>query len=138
MDRLSVEDVSKLLSSIFAPWIVEMGLEPVAVRANGADFVLRENHRLVHAGGVICGQASASAADTAAILTLSALNGRFRPVTTVDLTTHFVRPLAPGDANISVTVDANGKRMAYLRVEIRPAGTDKLSVTATGTFMYLD
>ena len=138
MNRLDVDGVAEILRTVFAPWIVELGLEPVAVREDGADFVLRDNRRLVHAGGVICGQASAAAADTAAVLTLCALNGRFRPVTTVDLTTHFVRPLPPGDAALSVTVDANGKRMAYVRAEIRPAGSDKLSVSFSGAFMYLE
>ena len=34
--------------------------------------------------------------------------------------------------------EINGKRMAYLRAEIAPAGSDKLAATATGAFMYID
>lgn len=138
MNRLDIDGVAEILKTVFAPWIVAMGLKPVAVRDNGADFILSDNRDLVHAGGVICGQASASAADTAAVLTLCALNGKFKPVTTIDLTCHFVRPLPPGEANIAVTVDSNGKRMAYARVEITPAGSDRVAVTFSGAFMYLD
>ncbi|MCP1200423.1 hotdog domain-containing protein [Notoacmeibacter sp. MSK16QG-6] len=135
--RLSVAETADLLPTIFAPWITEMGLQPVAVHDNGADFRLEDNRRLVHAGGVICGQATASAADTASILTLAAHNGRFRMVTTVSFTCQFICALPPGELDIAVTIEANGKRMAYLRVDIRAAGSEKPAVGFVGSFMYL-
>jgi acyl-coenzyme A thioesterase PaaI-like protein len=91
----------------------------------------------VHVGGVICGQATASAADTASVVTLSALNGRFRICTTVDLTTHFIRPLKRGDVEMRVEVLQNGKRMAYTRVEMRAKGDSRVAVSATSAFAYL-
>jgi acyl-coenzyme A thioesterase PaaI-like protein len=92
----------------------------------------------VHVGGVICGQATASAADTCSVVALAALNGRFRICTTVDLTTHFIRPLKPGPVEIRVDVLSNGKRMAYTRVEMRAKGEAKVAVTATSAFAYLE
>lgn len=137
MPRMSVAETTDLLPAIFAPWIVEMGLHPVAIRDDGADFRLDGNQRLVHGGGVICGQATAAAADTASILTLSAHNGRFRMVTTVSFTCQFIRALPPGELDIAVTIDANGKRMAYLKADIRAAGSDRPAVGFIGSFMYL-
>lgn len=133
-----VKEAEETLSKVFAPWIVDLGLKPVAFDAGGGDFVLPENPRLVHIGGVVCGQATASAADTASVVTLSALNGRFRICTTVDLTTHFVRPLKPGDVDLRVDVLQNGKRMAYTRVEMRARGDARVAVTATSAFAYLE
>ena len=101
-------------------------------------LVLPENRALVHVGGVICGQATAAAADTCSVVALSALNGRFRICTTVDLTTHFIRPLKPGDVEIRVDVLSNGKRMAYTKVEMRAKGEEKIAVTATSAFAYLE
>ncbi|MDN2566579.1 hypothetical protein N1F89_10130 [Aquibium sp. A9E412] len=95
MTAFTVEDARRTLTDVFAPWIVDLGLEPLGFDAAGGDFLLPQNPRLVHVGGVICGQATASAADTCAVVTLAALNGRFRVCTTVDLTTHFIRPLKP-------------------------------------------
>ncbi|MEO3385463.1 PaaI family thioesterase [Mesorhizobium sp. CAU 1741] len=133
-----LQEAEETLAKVFAPWIVELGLKPVAFDAKGGSFVLPRNDRLVHIGGVICGQATASAADTAAVVTLAALNGRMRMCTTVDLTTHFIRPLKPGDVDIRVDVLSNGKRMAYTRVEMRASGDERVAVTAASAFAYLE
>lgn len=133
-----IAEAEETLAKVFAPWIVDLGLKPVGFDAGGGDFILPENPRLVHIGGVICGQATASAADTASVVALSALNGRFRICTTVDLTTHFIRPLKPGDVELRVDVLQNGKRMAYTRVEMRAKGDSRVAVSATSAFAYLE
>ena len=136
MSTFGIADAEEALERVFAPWIVELGLKPVGFDARGGDFVLPRNERLVHVGGIVCGQATASAADTACVVTLSALNGRFRICTTVDLTAHFIRPLKPGDIDIRVDVLSNGRRMAYARVEMRAKGDDRVAVPATAAFAY--
>lgn len=136
--QFGVKEAEETLARVFAPWIVEMGLKPLAFDAAGGDFVLPENRALVHVGGIICGQATAAAADTCAVVALAAQNGRFRICTTVDLTTHFIRPLKPGDVDIRVDVLSNGRRMAYTKVEMRAKGESKVAVTATSAFAYLE
>lgn len=138
MSGFGVSEAEAALEKIFAPWIVALGIKPVAFGDRGGDFFLPENRELVHVGGVICGQATASAADTACVVTLAALNGRLRMCTTVDLTTHFIRPLKPGDVEIRVDVLSNGRRMAYTRVEMRARGDDRIAVSATAAFAYLE
>lgn len=138
MPEFGVSEAEETLSRVFAPWIVEMGLKPLAFDASGGDFLLPENPALVHIGGVICGQATAAAADTCSVVALAAVNGRFRICTTVDLTTHFIRPLKPGAVKIRVEVLSNGRRMAYTRVEMKAKGEDKVAVTATSAFAYLE
>lgn len=138
MSEFGVAEARDVLARVFAPWIVDLGLEPVDFDTGGGDFLLPENPSLVHVGGVICGQATASAADTCSVVALAALNGRFRICTTVDLTTHFIRPLKPGPVEIRVDVLSNGKRMAYTRVEMRAKGEAKVAVTATSAFAYLE
>lgn len=133
-----VREAEETIARVFAPWILELGLKPLGFDATGGNFLLPENLDLVHVGGVICGQATAAAADTCAVVALAAANGRFRICTTVDLTTHFVRPLKPGDVEIRVEVLSNGRRMAYARVEMREKGEDKVAVTATSAFAYLE
>jgi len=85
----------------------------------------------------VCGQAVAAAADTCSVVTLAALKGAFRPCTTVDLTTHFMRPLSEGDVEIEITALSNGRRMATTRAEFRSPG-GKLAATATCAFAFLD
>ncbi|QKV17467.1 PaaI family thioesterase [Oricola thermophila] len=133
-----VKEAEETLASAFAPWVVALGLKPLQFGPDSGRFVLPENKGLVHVGGVICGQASAAAADTCAVVTLAAVNGRFRFCTTVDLSVKFMRPLPPGDAEVRVKVLSNGRRMAYASVEIVPAGSEKIAVTAMLTFAYLE
>ncbi|MEZ5812010.1 MAG: PaaI family thioesterase [Rhizobiaceae bacterium] len=135
---MSVDEVKALAEKVFAPWIRELGLEPVSFDDRGGNFRLPDNRALVHIGNVVCGQAIASAADTAIVYVLAALNGRMRMCTTVDFTTHFIRPIPPGAVDMRVEVLSNGRRMAYLRVEFRAEGSDKLAATVTSTFAYLE
>lgn len=133
-----VGEANSYLGKFFAPWIMDLGLQAQGFDETGGDFVLPENPRLVHGGGIICGQATASAADTTAVVTLAALNGRFRMCTTVDLTTHFIRSLKPGPVAIRVEVLSNGKRMAFTRVDLRAQGDSRVAVSATMAFAYLE
>lgn len=133
----TVQQADEMLAKVFAPWVSELGLKTIGFDQSGGNFVLPENPRLVHSGGVVCGQATAAAADTCSVVALSALNGRFRMCTTVDLTTHFIRPLPPGDVEIRVAVLSNGKRMAFTKVEMRAKGETRIAVSATMAFAYL-
>jgi acyl-coenzyme A thioesterase PaaI-like protein len=136
--NFGVKQAEEMIGKVFAPWIVDLGLKPVTFDRSGGNFLLPENRRLVHVGGVICGQATASAADTCSVVTLSALNGRFRICTTVDLTTHFIRSLPLGAIEIRVDVLSNGKRMAFTRAEMRAKGDARVAVSATMAFSYLE
>jgi acyl-coenzyme A thioesterase PaaI-like protein len=136
--RFGVDQANDLLKQAFAPWIVDLGLQAVGFDARGGMFLLPANPRLVHVGGVVCGQATASAADTVSVVTLAAMNGRFRICTTVDLTTHFIRPLPPGDVEIRCEVLSNGRRMAFTRVEQRAKGDARVAVSAAMAFAYME
>jgi acyl-coenzyme A thioesterase PaaI-like protein len=138
MAGFGIAEAEELLSRAFAPWVTALGLKPLSFDAAGGDFLMPANPRLVHVGGVVCGQATAAAADTCSVVAMSALNGRFRLCTTVDLTTHFIRPLPPGEVAIRVDLLSNGKRMAFTRVELRSAADKPVSVSATGVFAYLE
>ena len=72
---------------------------------------------LVHAGGVLCGQAILAAADTAMLLAMIAELGEFRPMTTVQLQTSFVRPVPKGSSALSIVarVLRRGKTLGVRR-----------------------
>lgn len=140
-DKWTPEESQAFLDDVFAPWIQAMGLKVDAVTETGLKMRLPKNPDLTRGGGpgggVVCGQAIAAAADTGSVVTLSALNGTFRPCTTVDLTTHFMRPLPEGDVEIEITALSNGRRMATTRAEFRAPG-GKITATTTCSFAYLD
>ncbi|MEM7058438.1 MAG: PaaI family thioesterase [Pseudomonadota bacterium] len=135
------DQAQDFLGEVFAPWIQALGLRCTGVGADSANFVLPANPELSRGGGegggVVCGQAVAAAADTCSVVALAANKGAFRPCTTVDLTTHFMRPLPEGDVEITIFTLSNGRRMATTRAEFRAPG-GKLAATATCAFAFLD
>ncbi len=133
-----VPEMQNLLAEAFAPWIQQLKIMPLEVSAQGGRFELPENADLSREGGIVCGQAIAAVADTVGVLCLSAHNGRFRQVTTVDMTTHFMRPLMKGGVEAEVTILSNGRRMATLRVDFRQSGKEKICAGATCAYAYLD
>jgi len=142
MADYGITEMTALLGEVFAPWIQVLDIRPIALDSTGASFVLPESRDLVRGGGdgpaVVCGQAVAAVADTASVLALAGLNKRFRNCTTVDLTTHFMRPLMLGDVDVRIEALSNGRRMAVTRAEFRAKGSDKLAATATCSFAYLE
>lgn len=139
---MSIAEIVALHDDVFAPWIKALRLQPIAVEDGAVTFLMPESADLTRrggaGGGVVCGQAVSAAGDTTSVLAITALNGRLRACTTVDLTAHFMRPLPQGDVDIRVETLSNGRRMAVARAEFRAAGSPKLAATVTCTFAYLE
>lgn len=99
------------LEQVAAPWIVTLGLKVVEAGPKQTVLELPVGGHLVHGGGVLCGQAMLAAADTAMVLALTAAEGIFRPMTTVQAQTSFLRPV-PADTpwlRVVCTVLRRGK-----------------------------
>lgn len=127
-----------LLATMFAPWVQELDLVVRAVEPDGVMLALPVGTRHVHGGGVLCGQTLMAAADTAMVLAISAQLGSFRPMTTVQLQTSFLRPV-PKDAG-EVTVVARvlrpGRQLVFGEIEcLLPDG--RLAAHATTTYALL-
>ena len=137
-----IDEAHDLLGRAFAPWVQALGLRAEGFDAEGGDFILPASDALYRvapgSSPILCGQAIAAAADTVSVLALAALNGRYRNLTTVDLTCHFLRPLGGGDTAIRLTALSNGRRMATTRAEFRQGTGGKLGATVTCAFAYLE
>ena len=94
------------LQAAFAPvaadYVKRLDLRVTAVRPGEVDVAMPVAAELVHGGGVVCGQAIMAAVDTAMVMAMIADLGEFRPMTTVQLQTSFVRPVPKDAANIHV------------------------------------
>ena len=81
---------------------------------------------------MLCGQAMMAAADSAMVLALIQHFGEFRPCTTVQQSTSFLKPLSGQDALIEARVIRAGKALAFGEIDIRGAADGK-SVCRTST-----
>src|SRR5438270_2914744 len=98
-----------------ADYTKRLGLRVETVAPGRVTLSMPVLPELVHGGGVLCGQAILAAADTAMLLAMIAQLGEFRPMTTVQLQTSFVRPVPRDVASIDVaaTVLRHGKTLSY-------------------------
>jgi uncharacterized protein (TIGR00369 family) len=121
-----------------APWVNALGLRVVETSDELTKLVMPVSPQLVHGGGVLCGQAMMAAADTAMVAAISAALGGFKPMTTVQLQTTFLRPV-PGDAgeaHISCRILRKGKNLIFGEIEIStPDG--RLCAHATTTYALI-
>ncbi len=124
------------MPGLFAPWIVQMGLTVVASEAGLVRLRLPITPDIIHVGGVLCGQAAMAAADTAMVLALMTQLGEFRPMTTVQLQTSFLRPLSGSHAIVQARVLRSGKSLAFGNIDILDE-QDRLAVQATTTYALL-
>lgn len=134
---LSIADVQGILTTNFAPWVLDLGLRVDAIADGEARLRLPFSDRLVRVGGTICGQALMTAADTVMVLAVSVASGGFRPMTTVNQTISFMKPVSGGDALITGRVLRLGKTLAFGEIEIRADGRADLVAHATTTYAIL-
>jgi uncharacterized protein (TIGR00369 family) len=126
------------LDTIAADYVKQLGLRVETVEPRQVTLRLPVSPGIVHAGGVVCGQAIMAAADTAMLVAMIAQLGEFRPMTTVQLQTSFVRPVPKDAASLVVIarVLRPGKTLSYGDVEFRTED-GKLAAHATTTYALL-
>lgn len=124
------------LESRFARWVKALNLRVDKAAGGQAILTLPFSEDLCREGGTICGQALMAAADTAMVLAVGSLFGESRPMTTVNLNTAFLRPVAEGDVQVVCTVIKPGRRLMF--GEIQLVGSDgKTACQVTTTYAML-
>ena len=125
-----IDAAAVLMADILPPWMQDLSLLVEAVEAvrppgvpadwqPGAVIRLPFSTKLSR-GGVLCPQALMAVADTAMILAFAAACNGHRPMSVVDQTTHFLRPV-----NFDVLADARvvriGRNTSFGRVSLASA-----------------
>ena len=131
---MTTTELQALYAEVFAEWVRELELEVRSTTDDTVTLALPVRARHVHAGGVVCGQTLMAAADTALVLAISHRLGGFRPQTTVQLQTSFLR--AVGKDVPEVAVEARilkaGRSLVFGEVTLRlPDGQVAAHATST-------
>lgn len=126
-----------LLADWFAPWIQAMGLRVESFADGEVTLRLPQSDQLSRVGGMLCGQAMMSAADTAMVLAIVTQLGTRRPMTTVQLNTSFLKPLSGQDARITARVVRAGKNLVFGEIDISGVNDGKSVCRASTTYALL-
>lgn len=120
---VTIEVLENALATAFAPWVRELDLRVLDARAGEVLLALPVAAKHVHAGNVMCGQTLMAAADTAMVLAIMTRAGGFKPMTTVQLQTSFLRPVPAdsGVARVRATVLRMGRNLVFGEIRITSA-----------------
>ncbi len=146
--EFGIADAQRVLGEVFAPWVQDLNLSiegfdftpPPGGSADwqpGAILRMPFSERLCRTGGVVCGQALMAFADTAMVLANLAANRSFRPMTTVDQTTHFMRPVSASDVLADARVVRLGRTMSFGRIMLSSATDNKPVAMVSSAFAML-
>lgn len=131
------DTLQNALGEYFAPWVQALGLRVESFDADSVTLRLPQSDQLSRVGGMLCGQAMMAAADTAMVLALINHFGEFRPCTTVQLGTSFLKPLSGQDALVQARVLRAGKALAFGEIALRGADDGKEACGASTTYALL-
>jgi uncharacterized protein (TIGR00369 family) len=143
-----IEQARRVLGEVFAPWVQDLKLSisdiefapPPGAAANwqpGAILRMPFSERLCRRGGIVCGQALMAFADTAMVIANLAANRGYRPMTTVDQTTHFMRAVTQSDVLADARVVRLGRTMSFGRVTLSSATDNKPVAMVSSAFAML-
>ena len=130
-ERFGIEAAGLLLTDVVAPWVQDLGILIETIESGrpagaprdwqpGAMLRLPFAAKLCREGGVVCPQALMALADTAMLFACAAAWSGYRPMSAIDQTMHFLRPV-----NFDVLADARivriGRTNCFGRVMLSSA-----------------
>ncbi|WP_264159344.1 PaaI family thioesterase [Actinomadura rudentiformis] len=127
-------DGDKILKDNFAPWVLDLGLSVEALGERQATLRLPWSERLAREGGALSGQAMMAAADTATVIAVSVARDGFVPMTTVQQSTTFQRPMLAKDLLVTARLTKLGRTLAF--ADITMTGDGDAEVAAHATTVY--
>jgi uncharacterized protein (TIGR00369 family) len=134
---LPVIDGERILEDNFAPWVRDLGLQVEVVGSGHAVLRLPWSQRLAREGGALSGQAMMAAADTATVIAISGARGGFVPMTTIQQSTTFQRPVTDADLIITARVTKLGRTLAFADVIMSVPGAEDPAAHATTVYAVL-
>jgi uncharacterized protein (TIGR00369 family) len=143
-----IDEARRVLGDVFADWVKDLNLsiegidyDPPAEGPGdwqpGAILRMPFSERLCRNGGMVCGQALMAFADTAMVIANLAANRGYRPMTTVDQTTHFMRAVMSSDVLADARVVRRGRTMSFGRVTLLSAADNKPVAMVSSAFAML-
>jgi uncharacterized protein (TIGR00369 family) len=146
--EFDIAEARRVLGDVFAPWVRDLGMSVESIACvpppdaaadwqPGATLRMGFSEHLCRHGGIVCGQALMALADTAMVIAILSANRGYRPMTTVDQTTHFMRAVTSSDVLADARVVRLGRTMSFGRVTLSSAADNRPVAMVSSAFAML-
>ncbi len=134
MNELTVEN-KELARKIFerTPYLKLLGMEFIEVESGRAVIKLSMREELRQPHGLLHGGATISVIDTATAFAVATLLADGEKASTVDLTTHFLRPVVDGFIICEAKIVRAGKRLFSVSADVHDQNGKQIA-TALATY----
>lgn len=136
MAGITAAQAQAIFEEGFAPWVRALDITVEAIGPENAVLRMKYGDQLTRTGGMICGQALMSLADTAMVLAVIGAAGGYRPMTTVGQTISLMRPISKLDVIAEARIIRLGRTLGFCEVVMRGDGEDRICVHATSTMAF--
>ncbi len=131
---LDTEAAQRLLEDNFAPWVQALCPRVTAFGETGAVLQIPVTPDIARVGGIVCGQALATLADTSMVLAAAGFLGEFVPVATTNLETRFLSAARGEAVRCEARVIRGGRALIFAEAVLTSLPDGKLVAAASATF----
>lgn len=130
---LDTEKAQRLLEEMFAPWVLALSPRVTDIGPDGAVLEIPITPDIARVGGIVCGQALATLADTSMVFACAGHLGEFKPVATTNLETRFLSAAKGDVVRCEARVIRAGRALIFAEARLvsQPSGRDVAAASAT-------
>lgn len=132
---LSTDQAQAFLASSFAPWVQALNLRVDEITPEGrAVLSMPITDDVARMGGIVCGQALATLADTAMVLSTAAHFGELRDVATTNLDTQFLSAGRGERISCTARITRAGRSLIFAQADLLALPDGRPVASASATF----
>ncbi len=123
-----------LLEENFAPWVMDLRPTVTSIDAAGAVLEIPVTPHIARVGGIVCGQALATLADTTMVFACAGFLKEFKPVATTNLETRFLSAARGETIRCTARIIKGGRALLFAEATLVSLPEAKPVASASATF----
>ncbi|MFW2544163.1 PaaI family thioesterase [Primorskyibacter sp. 2E107] len=131
---LDCEAAQRLLEENFADWVQALQPQVTVIGPEGATLEIPVTPAIARVGGIVCGQALATLADTAMVFACAGKLGAFRLVATTNLETRFLSAARGDVVRCEARIIRAGRALIFAEALLTSLPEGKPVAAASATF----
>lgn len=123
-----------ILTENFAPWVQALAPRVVEVTPSQAVIEIPVTDDIARVGGIVCGQALSTLADTTMVFACVGAMGSFEPVATTNLETRFLSAARGETIRCTARILKTGRALFFTEATLTAMPSGKPVAAASATF----